>query len=522
MTPYRKLSVVTILFSCIGLVACVATPALYKESQQKIEKDQRALEHGESRFGKRLHGHSAISAQSITLDRRVPQPAWMSRQIAIQGNNLPLEFMVSKILANTGATAMYDPAVNKSMPVTLNYSGTIAGALEALASKSHYGYEASGNRLMWSAFISRTFDVSFMPGASQYLLGGTKQQAGGSSTEITNLVAGQSNDQYSSLQAALSIWEDLKKALDQLKSKEGSVMVSEATTTITVRDHPENVRAIGEYLAHMDRTLSRQVALDVQVLEITLNKGFNYGINWNMIRDFSAGKLSIGGGANPSASGTGGGAQVVTLSPLGSAPTNGLGLGFTGGNNVWGGTQVFINALSQQGQVSIATQPRVVTLNNQVAEIGINNKTSYLARVTTTVTQGSGSSSTSLTPGLITTGFSLYLLPKIQGNDVYLHISSTLSNGLKIGQFSSSGSASGQSTGNSATIQLPSVSEKRFNQRAVVPSGATLVIAGFKQMNTEANKNAMFGADPLGGRGAQQNNTETIVLITPTIVRSDR
>jgi type IVB pilus formation R64 PilN family outer membrane protein len=514
MTPYNKLSIVLLLLACLGLAACVVTPPLYKESQQKVAEMQQRANDADHRYARPTVGHSQLSAHSITLDKLSSQPAWLTRRISIQGNNLPLEFMASKLLSNTGAVVAFDPEVNKSMPVSLDYKGTIAGALDNLAARAGYGYAVNGNTVMWSAFVSRTFDVSFMPGASQYLLGGAKQQGGGgSSTEITNLVAGQSTDQFSSLQGALSVWNDLKATLDSLKSKEGTVIVSESTTTITVRDRPENMRLIGEYLAHMSKSLSRQVALDVQVLEITLNKGFNYGVNWNLVRDFTAGKVSLGGGADGK---PGGGAQTVNLTQLGSTPTAGAGIGFGASSGLWGGTQVFINALSQQGQVSIATQPRVVTLNNQVAEIGINTKTGYLARVTTTVAGVSGSPSTSLTPGLVTTGFSLYLLPKIQGNDVYLQISSTLANGLSF-KLQSSGSAP-----NISTIQVPTVSEKRFNQRSVVSSGSTLVIAGFKQLNTEVNKVSMFGTDALGGRGAQQTNVETIVLITPTILRSDR
>jgi type IVB pilus formation R64 PilN family outer membrane protein len=514
MTPCHKLPAVFSLFACVGLTACVVTPPLFQESQQKVANAQRDLERADANYARPVVGHSTISAHSITLNKRSDRPGWMTRQIAIQGNYLPLDFMASKVLANTGAAAAYEPDVNKTTPVSLDYKGSISGALDMLAAKANYGYEVNGNTVTWSGFVSRTFDVSFMPGASQYLLGGGKQQSGGgSSTEITNLVAGQSNDQYSSLQGALSVWNDLKATLDSLKSKEGTVIVSESTTTITVRDRPENMRVIGEYLAHMGKTMSRQVALDVQVLEIALNKGFNYGINWNLIRDFTAGQVSIGGAGGP-----GGGAQVVALNQLGNAPIAGAGVGFSSSSGLWRGSSVFINALSQQGQVSIATQPRVVTLNNQVAEIGINTKTGYLARVTTTVAGVSGSPSTSLTPGLVTTGFSLYLLPKIQGNDVYLQISSTLANGLTFKE-----QTSGGGTGvNASRIFVPTVSEKRFNQRSVVPSGSTLVIAGFKQLQTEANKASMFGSSALGGRGAQQTQVETIVLITPTILRSDR
>ena len=67
-------------------------------------------------------------------------------------------------------------------------------------------------------------------------------------------------------------------------------------------------------------------------------------------------------------------------------------------------------------------------------------------------------------------------------------------------------------------IYAPIVDEKRFNQRTLVPSGSTLVLAGFKKMSNTANKNTILGVDSLGGYGGTQTNVETIILITPTII----
>jgi type II secretory pathway component GspD/PulD (secretin) len=112
----------------------------------------------------------------------------------------------------------------------------------------------------------------------------------------------------------------------------------------------------------------------------------------------------------------------------------------------------------------------------------------------------------------VTTGFTLYLLPKVQGNNIYLQISSTLSSLVSLETFTS-GSGSSQNS-----IKGPIVTQKRFNQRSLVPSNATLVIAGFKQLTNKANNSSLFGVDQLGGYGGSQDNIETIILITPSII----
>jgi type II secretory pathway component GspD/PulD (secretin) len=75
-----------------------------------------------------------------------------------------------------------------------------------------------------------------------------------------------------------------------------------------------------------------------------------------------------------------------------------------------------------------------------------------------------------------------------------------------------------QSTGATA-IQVPHVQQKQFNQRSVIASGDTLILAGFRQTNNVVGASQLFNSQALGGRTAQQTSTETVVLITPIILR---
>lgn len=456
--------------------------------------------------------------------RWLSQPSWMNQTITVRGQVMPFNFWVTKVLDQTGANISYQDGMNRNIPVTLNYTGTIRGALDRLGAISGYSYVVDGNNVQWQAFATQTFDVSFIPGASQYLMGQQATNnnstlsaiAGAPNQNMTQNISGQlMTNQYSNMQGNLSVWTDLQNAIKSMLSPEGTVIVSQATTTITVRDHPQNVRMVGDYLASMNKDLSRQVALQVQVLQITLNKGFTYGIDWNLI----VGQLQLQGGSG-GINGAGGlltptmGTNFTNTSGGGTTPT-GFGWGILPANE----NKILLSALGQQGKVSTVTQPRVVSLNNQVAQIAITTQQTYLASVSTTVTGAASTSQTALNPGVVTTGFTLYVLPKILGRDVYLQLTSELSNldALTTVQ-SSTGGIAGTPIQNVNQIQAPTVTSKSFNERTMVPSGQTLVLAGFKQVNNEVQKNSSFGFDALGGMGAEQGNTEIILLITPTIV----
>lgn len=509
--------IIPFLIAVLSLTGCPLPQ--YVATDQQINSVKHDIDRASRQF--EVPPPSSINKEGVYADTNPVSlqkpPAWLKHNINIHGSSLPFTFYVNKILQGINVDVSYQHGLNNSQLVALNYSGTIKGALTKLASETGYAYRINHGRLTWSDMVTKTFDISFMPGTSRYVVGGqgtngSKPQGGGAYTTYFGDL-GTFKEQYSNFRGDISVWRDLKQTLDKLKSKQGKVVVSEATTTVTVFDHPQNVTMMAAYLKRLNEELSRQVSLQVQVLEVNLNKNYNYGIDWNIVRRVMGASFGL----------TGSLAQPISVAALGSNLSPALAgisiIGITGSK--WAGTRVLINALKQQGKVSVVTEPKVVTLNNQVAEIGINTLTGYLAEVSTTQTGAVGQFLTqSLTPGVVKTGFSLYILPKIEHGRVYLQISSTISDLQNIQTISGNGSTDSTSSSSSTTaanqIQVPTVNEKSFNQRSLVLSGSTLIVAGFKQLRNNNAHTSMFGVP--SSQGASTDNVETIVLITPTIL----
>jgi len=188
-------------------------------------------------------------------------------------------------------------------------------------------------------------------------------------------------------------------------------------------------------------------------------------------------------------------------------------VGIINSNSRFNGTSLFIEALSQQGRVSTLASPSVTTLNLRPAPILVGTQTTYLAEVSTTALGGTGSSAStqSLTPGTITTGFNMTLLPYLmEGPEMLLQYSINLS--------SLTGIKTAESGGNK--IQMPEVDNRIFNQSVRLRSGETLVLSGFDQSVIDGSKDGV--GDPnfwlLGGRGSQNSKRDVIVvLITPVV-----
>lgn len=467
-------------------------------------------------------------------------PSWLNNHIVIRGDQLPFSYYSRTIGQGAGNNVLtkYQTGLDAAVTVSMSYSGTLRGALDLLAAKTGYVYSVRGKSIYWQSIITKTFDIAFMPGDTDYLMGnksggGTtsaqgSQSAGGPSQVTNYTTSDSSSDEFSSLKGTLSIWKDLDATISQMLSPQGKVMVSQSTTSVTVRDHPTNVQLVGQYIRNINHNLSKQVLVKVQVLEVQLQNDYEFGINWQIIASaFHNSAFVINGAYGTPVSITSLTPQAALLASstalgqVGSATAPGIPqIGFQGNGKIPSYT-ILLNALSQQGKTSTVSEPRVVCLNNQVSVIRIVTSEGYLASVQNTSLASTGAGSTNvgvgtvtsqLTPGTVITGLTLYILPKILNNNVYLQVNADLSTrGAFLDIFSGSGTSG-------TKIQVPNVTEKHFNQRSVIKSGDTLILAGFRAVSNTANANQFLQSQALGGKGSTQNNRETVILITPIIL----
>ncbi len=478
-----------------------------------------------------------VDKTPINFARR---PPWLQNRVVLRGEQLPFSYYNRTILEGGSRNILthYQSGLNDKAMVSIDYSGSVKGALDLLAAKTGYIYSVSGNDVYWQAYVTRTFDIAFMPGSSDYLMGKASGSEGGGGAAgspaagpgggtVTGTIDDSAGSQYSNLKGTLSIWKDLETSIKQLLSPDGKVVVSEATTTVTVRDRPTNVNLISRFINNVNNNLSRQVLVKVEILTVTLENDFNFGINWQAIEH------AFGNGQYRLISNNG--APIALTSSVTQLNLNmtqaGVFNALTNNANqplAASGIQSLINALQQQGKVSLVTQPQVLCQNNQVSQIRIVDQAGYLASIQSTSlaggagTTGSAAVTSQITPGAVVTGLTLYVLPKILGNRIYLQVNADLSNNLGFQTIGSNGQqiVQGQSQPAGTTaIQVPNLQQKQFNQRGVIASGDTLILAGFRQTSNRVGAEQLFNSQALGGRTAAETDTETLVLITPIILR---
>jgi MSHA biogenesis protein MshL len=513
---YKRIALLLLTISFF--VTGCESPAIYNQTENNAADVKTKINdamHASNETGKKeapllINQGLYVDKTPINLAR---EPAWLRNRVILRGGELPFTYYSHTIIGGNGHLLIqYQTGIDLTLKTALTYNGTVKGALDLLASKTGYVYSVNGNHITWQAFVTKTFDIAFMPGTTDYTLGDTSGAAAATATTGTSgtTSGGITNgvNQNSSLKGTLSIWKDLEDTLKTLISSEGKVLVSQATTSVTVKDKAANIALISKYIDNLNHNLSKQVLIKIQVLSVTLNNDFNYGIDWSIVQ-------SAFGGSNAILNANYG--TPVSITPLSGAaiPQAGLQIMNTGRTT---GFTILVNALKEQGKVAVVTEPRVVCLNNQVSVINIVEKTGYAASVSSTALAGgsgsNGSSVTSsITPGTVVTGLVLYVLPKIMGDKVYLDVNADVSSLVTIQTFTSgSGGAS------PASIEVPTTTEKEFNQRSVIGSGDTLILSGLRQISNQTGAMQFLDSQALGGKAATESDQETIVLITPIIL----
>src|SRR5690606_23236636 len=89
-------------------------------------------------------------------------PSWLREHIVIKGDQLPFSYYTRVIAQGAGSRILpkYQDGLDASPTVSMNYSGTVQGALNLLATKTGYVYSVQGNYIYWQAFVTKTFDIA--------------------------------------------------------------------------------------------------------------------------------------------------------------------------------------------------------------------------------------------------------------------------------------------------------------------------------------------------------------------------
>lgn len=378
-------------------------------------------------------------------------------------------------------------------------NGNLKGLLDTATARFGVFWKYVNGTIQIFYTDTRTFQISAIPGDSALtatVASGSVSGNGGGAAGATSGGVSSTNNQNTAVKSTLSVYPNIEKSVSVMLSSFGQVVSSPSTGTITVTDTPDRLDRIAQFIENENKSLKRQVMINVTVLAVTVSNADNLGINWNLVYNDLSKRFGV--------------QNTMPSEPNSTSFAAGI---LTTASSKWAGTSVIIDALSSQGQVRRETTASVVTLNNQPVPVQVAKQTSYLMSSQTTLASGVGSTTT-LTPGMVTSGFNMTILPHVLNNGtVMLQFSTDISSLRGIRSVESNGSR----------IESPEVDTRNFLQRVAMKSNETLIISGFEQTDDNLDRRGVGhpGNFLLGGGYKAGSNKEVIViLITPVTVES--
>jgi type IV pilus secretin PilQ/predicted competence protein len=279
--------------------------------------------------------------------------------------------------------------------------------------------------------------------------------------------------------------------------------------SIIVRDFPENLEAVRGILKKMDRR-PRQVLVEATILKVTMDDKTSLGVNFNALagidfRDLSALTTPV---TNPTIVPNSAATTVPrAVDDWGQARTIGFNAhDLTKGLNIGiisNSVAVFISALEEIADTTVVSNPKVLAVNKQRAEVIVGERIPYIL---TSATETTSVTSTAF----LDTGRQLTFRPFIS-DDGYIRMEIH----PKVSTPVPYGALWGEST-----------SEVTCN--VMVRDGHTIVIGGLFEERTSTTRAQVPGLGNIPGLGwlFRSNydlsvRTELIILITPHIIDND-
>lgn len=267
--------------------------------------------------------------------------------------------------------------------------------------------------------------------------------------------------------------------------------------TILVAAPPSRLAEVEAFLATVEGSIQRQVLIEARIVEVSLNRRAEFGIDWNVISQLGGIDLNIGGGSS--------GAEF-RLARSEDPSVNEVNL--------------VLRALQQQGDVRVLSSPRVSVLNNQRAAINVSTDEVFFAVTRQPILGPDGGTigfSTEVQPQQISVGISLDVYPQIgPDNSITMSVRPVITDVLEVRELILE---------DGTQFSAPVIDRRETDTVVRVRGGETIVIGGLIQNSQRSSDTGIpiLSRIPLIGRlftsfTRSDTRRELVIFLTPTII----
>lgn len=441
----------------------------------------------------------------LTEDDR-SMPTWYFEPVAVSSATMSLTEIMALNIAARGVHVKYASGVDSGRTAPVLHNGTVGELLTKLGSNLGYSFTVDDSSITWKAVETAVFDIAFFSGDSDFFFGEDQDKSELSqqnqNTNVTETGGfGKSKEYVNFKSEKVSIWNGIEKAVKLKMSAAGQISISDSLGQITVQDTPDNIKEIRNYINDVNDMLTTQIAVDIEVIEFSSDKGRDIGIDWEAVKL----DLSTGGVFNFASN-----VSEASLSSNGLVPTM---LSYKQEVGKYAGSKALISALNRQGTTQSTRYKTLISQNNQPVKIEIGNQFAYAAESGSQSTPNVGSDN-SLKLGVLNTGDSWRMVPKAVGEQIMIQFSYTTSRRNGAPRVVESGGKK---------LEAPETDYSDTLLRFISRDGDTVLVSGGTTSLNEYTEavnplSILFGGAMSGG----STKTEVVMLFTPRLVRINK
>ncbi len=261
--------------------------------------------------------------------------------------------------------------------------------------------------------------------------------------------------------------------------------VDKDTNTLLLFASPSKLIQIQRILNEIDRP-ARQVLIEASIVEVTLGKDTQYGVDWKTVSD----KLNV--------------SSINNKTGTVSASFPGFSVTYLGND-----LSAAVSALGSTTGVEVVSAPKIIALDNHTARLQIGDQ----VPVVTQSQQSTATSNANLisTVDYRSTGVILTVTPHITGDDQLLvDVSQEVSS---VAKTVTSG------------IDSPTIQQRRFESSLTLYDGRVVALGGLISSNRTMSNSGVPGLKDIrfvgalfGSQGRTQTRSELVVLLTAKII----
>ncbi len=368
-------------------------------------------------------------------------------------------------------------------------------AMSAILEAHGYYWEHHENLIQVRQFKTASMNVDYI----RLIRGGTGQNRAQMSSGSTGGSGSQETGQITvNQQDEINFWEELEKQIHTLMSQDGRLVINRVSGTIQVTDWYQRVDDIENFLKSVHKALHRQVQIEARIYEVNLNDNYSLGIDWSRINFYgTSGNFAL--------------ANIITA-PFGGFIAKAASTTISFADGSFDGV---LEALQEQGELRVVSQPRVVTMNNQPALIKVATDQPFF---TSTISQGTAGTGNIVTEQArsVTVGLVLSVTPQISEDGwIMMDVTPIISRLREIAE-----SPLG-------TANAPILDVKQSSGLVRLRDGEMIIIGGLIQEESSETerKVPLLGDIPWLGRLFKgtytvKTKSELVIFISPKIVPS--